>query len=384
MERQAKIGCVSSKYDITFKLKKQLIYLLSVLVVYSAKQRQTWIYVWMENEAGFGTEEIGSVLRRHLLREMFSVKEVAIYSDSKPSHKSLRMCLLLKSLVEENCTIETIKMRYIYHEHTELPTDVDLAYVERATSKKQDNLYTDEQYVDQLQTNSAKRRAHHIIQRMEPWQFYTSMTIEQFFPNHNVTMTGVHVDWTSLREIRLNVREPNLVYVKPAYHIGEDYLTINLSHGEPSASALPFGFSWCRELSKLWLYGRRITKQKWTDLMSMFGVIPVEYQHMYTKLKVINDCDDCHPDRDQTLTDNAEMDNILRQQQQQQYQHQHQHQQHQLQQYQQQHPQPEIMLPEHVVGYPPDLDQFNALSNVQCIVQPYHHQPSESIAFPRW
>lgn len=126
-------------------------------------KRQLWVYnfgihtgsddqghcnVWVEGEAGRGSQEVGSCLIKHVMERLKpNVKKLILWSDScGGQNRNIKLTLMLKALLNDHPTLQEISMRYLEPGHTFIPNDTDFGRIE-SVLKLQQKLYTPEDYI---------------------------------------------------------------------------------------------------------------------------------------------------------------------------------------------------------------------------------------------
>lgn len=150
----------SSVETMTFDLQKTLpLPRIPTNVVFY--KRQLWLYnlgihsgsndqahcnVWVEGEAGRGSQEVGSCLLKHVMEKLGDdrVKHLILWSDSRGGqNRNIKLTLMLKALLNDHITLQTIRLRFLESGYSFLPNDTDFGRIECAL-KLQQRLYTPE------------------------------------------------------------------------------------------------------------------------------------------------------------------------------------------------------------------------------------------------
>lgn len=116
------------------------------LGIHSGSNDQAHCYVWVEGEAGRGSQEVGSCILKHVRERLGNddVKNLILWSDScGGQNRNIKLTLMLKALLVDHPTLQTIKLRFLESGHSFLPNDTDFGRIECALKYHQ-RLYTPE------------------------------------------------------------------------------------------------------------------------------------------------------------------------------------------------------------------------------------------------
>ncbi|CAG9769724.1 unnamed protein product [Ceutorhynchus assimilis] len=138
-----KIFC--SEYNIGFKLPKSahLKVWLYNLGVHDSTAGQGYMYLWIENQAKRGADEVASVIFK-FLKSKSEVDHPIIYTNNCPGqNKNWLLMAFGLQLVEEK-RFKTITHRFLVSGHTHLPSDRDFALIEKRHRKYAPEIYSPE------------------------------------------------------------------------------------------------------------------------------------------------------------------------------------------------------------------------------------------------
>jgi hypothetical protein len=130
------------------------------LGVHSAKSKKGYCYVWTENQAGRGAQEVGSCLLKHIADGNVSpnVTELILWADScGGQNRNIKITLLLKSALENHPSLEKNYIRFLVSGHTFLPNESDFSDIECAL-KHQQRLYMPEDYMRVMSSCRIKKK----------------------------------------------------------------------------------------------------------------------------------------------------------------------------------------------------------------------------------
>lgn len=104
------------------------------LGLHSGTTGQGFFNVWLEHEAGRGTQEVGSCLRKHIKENMKpNVTRLILWSNScGGQNRSIKMVLVLVQILQNHPSLEKLTRRFLQPGHTYLPNDSEFEDVECA------------------------------------------------------------------------------------------------------------------------------------------------------------------------------------------------------------------------------------------------------------
>lgn len=121
--------------------------------------------VWLEHEAGRGTQEVGSCLRKFVNENVKApVKKLVLWSDScGGQNRSIKLVLILIHVLQNHSSLESISLKFLLSGHSFLPNDSHFGDVECAL-KTQQRLYSVDDYLEVMRT--CRRKNKFIVNRM--------------------------------------------------------------------------------------------------------------------------------------------------------------------------------------------------------------------------
>ncbi|XP_045503544.1 uncharacterized protein LOC123700387 [Colias croceus] len=277
---------------ITFDLQKTLpLPRISTNIIYY--KRQVWVYnlgihtgsdgqaycnVWVEGEAGRGSQEVGSCLIKHITEKLRDgVEHLILWSDScGGQNRNIKLTLMLKALLNDHPTLKQISHRFLESGHSFLPNDTDFGRIECAL-KHQQRLYTPEDYIRTMK--SCKKNKPMIVQRLDKKDFLSSQNLEKKTTNRKKAEDGSKVSWLDTKEIVIKKEQLHSIFMRR--NLDEPYIEVNLKKNVRSVSQ-PLSL---RDMDLLWPTGKPISEAKLKDIKSIMHLIPSDAQDFYKKLK---------------------------------------------------------------------------------------------------
>lgn len=277
---------------ITFDLQKTLpLPRIPTNVVFY--KRQLWVYnlgihtgsndqahcnVWVEGEAGRGSQEVGSCLIKHVIERLGGgVKHLILWSDScGGQNRNIKLTLMLKALLDDHPKLQTIRLRFLESGHSFLPNDTDFGRIECAL-KLQQRLYTPEDYI-QIMKNCKKKKPMS-VHRMRKEDFLSSAKLEKRITNRKKATDGSKVSWLNTKEIMLKKEDVFSIFMR--CNLDEEYIMeVNIKKNVRGGIA-----RLTLDLMDLrWPKGKPIPEPKLKDLKSLLHLIPEDAQYFYKNL----------------------------------------------------------------------------------------------------
>lgn len=257
--------------------------------VHSGSDGKGYFYVWLEGEAGRGSQEVGSCIKKHIECHLQNgTKELILWSDScGGQNRNIKITLLIKSILEAHPTLEKVTMRFLISGHSYLPNDSEFGDVECAL-KLQQRLYTPEDYINVMK--SCRRRNKMTVTRMMVKDFVGTSAIEKIIVNRKKDVEDNPVSWLKTREISLTKDKPYNLTLNRIFR-GESQI-VDLTKKSPGRKRKSSSF---QELQPLWPNGKAISTAKLADIQSIIHLIPNDaksfYKHYSADENVTDDLD---------------------------------------------------------------------------------------------
>ena len=244
------------------------------LGIHVGSQNQGIFNVWTENDAGKGTQEVGSCLLKYIKEHIRApVKELRLWSDScGGQNRSIKLVLLLIHALLNHPTIEKITLRFLLSGHSFLPNDSEFSDVESAL-RVQERLYTDNDYMAVMA--KCRRKRKFLITRIQKNDFLSVENLVKAITNRKVDVAKNKVSWLSCHEILLNKDQPTTLFMRS--NLIQEHQKVSIEKQgkgrKPSIKDI--------ELPLLWPHGKPISSEKLKDLKEMYKLIPKDVQQFY-------------------------------------------------------------------------------------------------------
>lgn len=250
------------------------------LCVYDEGERRPYMYVWSENVASRGGQEIGSCVIKHLKNHIpENTTKVICYSDScGGQNRNIKMTMLLKKylhdLLPENA-LETIEQKFFVSGHSYNSCDRCFGLIEKKR-KISSEIYTPDDWVNLIK-NSKTNEPKFNITKMQSVDFVSSIELESVIVNRKKNIDGEKINWLKVRVLKYRRDEPfaiNMTFTDGTYHV------VNIKKKNQDEES----FAMC-DLPSLYPAGNAISKLKYDDLMKLLKYLPTELHDFYINLK---------------------------------------------------------------------------------------------------
>ncbi|KAH9629864.1 hypothetical protein HF086_006548 [Spodoptera exigua] len=252
------------------------------LGVHTGTNDQAYCYVWVEGEAGRGSQEVGSCLLKHMFQNLKpNVKKIILWSEScGGQNRNIKLVLILKALLNDHPSLEEISFRFLESGHSFLPNDNDFAKTECALKQHQ-RIYLPEDYIHIMK--HCKKNKPLQVHRMDKTDFVTSSELESIITNRKKAVDGTKVSWLKTKEIVLKKDEMFTIYMRSNYE--EEFKELNIKKNVRGRQ---------RSISKvllkpMWPTGKAIPGPKLKDLKSLLHLIPQDAKAFYQNLTADDD-----------------------------------------------------------------------------------------------
>ena len=182
------------------------------LGVHSCTSDDVFMYMWLEGQAGRGSQEIGSCLLKYFNTKVEENKKIFhAYSDSCGGQNRNINIALLWSYGVTKLGIKEINHKFMVSGHSYLPNDRDFGKVENA-KKRHENVYTPNQWVN-IVAEANKKKTFKVIP-MASEDFIGFNDYKKNLVIRKKDTAGRKVEWLKIQWIRLVNESPTLSYFK--------------------------------------------------------------------------------------------------------------------------------------------------------------------------
>lgn len=238
-----------------------------------------YFYIWLEHEAGRGTQEVGSCLKKFIIEHLKSgVTHLILWADScGGQNRSIKMVLMLMYILQNHVTLQKITLRFLQPGHTYLPNDSEFGDVE-CSLKSNNRLYTPEDYIN-VMTN-CRRKNKFIVTRLTKEDFRSVAPIQNLITNRKMDINKQKISWMTTFEIELHKSDPFKLFMKSK--LTDEPTVVDISKRAKNRKSKPH---FNMDLPLLYPDGHELSDAKIKDLREMMKLIPVDAKPFYNFLK---------------------------------------------------------------------------------------------------
>ncbi|KAJ0177334.1 hypothetical protein K1T71_007343 [Dendrolimus kikuchii] len=249
------------------------------LGIHCGSDGKGYFYIWLEHEAGRGTQEVGSCLKKNISAHLKpDVTQLILWADScGGQNRSIKMMLMLFHILHNHATLQKITIRFLQPGHTYLPNDSEFGDVECAL-KSQIRLYTAEDYISVMQ--NCRRKNKFVVTRLQKDDFKSVTPLQNIITNRKCDENKQKISWLSTFEIELRRDEPLKLFMKSK--LEEEPQVIDISRGGKGRKQKS---NFAIDLPILYPTGRELSTAKIQDLKELLKLIPTDAKGFYSFLR---------------------------------------------------------------------------------------------------
>ena len=147
-----------------------------------------FMYVWTENIASRGSQEVASVLIKHTQNIQLKPKHLIAWSDScGGQNRNIEVALFWNYLLHSVDGLESITHKFLIPGHSYLPNDSDFSHIE-TKQKRKANIYSPEEYITIIQ--KACDEKPFAVTEMKTSEFISTKPLEENSTNRKRTTNG--------------------------------------------------------------------------------------------------------------------------------------------------------------------------------------------------
>lgn len=253
------------------------------LCIYDEVTGKGYMYMWTENMASRGADEIGSCVVKHLQTyDSVNTEKVNFYSDScGGQNKNIKITLLLKKVLCLLNNIDIITQKYFVSGHSYNSCDRCFAMIEKQR-KVTTEVYVPRHWFNIVRNSKKKEPQFEVIQ-MAQSEFVSSNTIIPLIVNRKVTTINTKINWFKIDTIANKKHEPFKLYVTETNNPTQNVVNLHKNGVTKEMFAdtiLPIAEE------------KKIDKQKYLDLIALLEFMPQKYHDFYRNLGHFQDDED--------------------------------------------------------------------------------------------
>ncbi|KAL4713786.1 hypothetical protein ACJJTC_012303 [Scirpophaga incertulas] len=251
------------------------------LGIHSGSDGKGYFHIWLEHEAGRGTQEVGSCLKKFISARMKPDRtHLILWADScGGQNRSIKMVLMLLHILHSHAKLQKITMRFLQPGHTYLPNDSEFGDVECAL-KSNFRLYTPDDYIAVME--NCRRKNKFVVTRLEKDDFQSVAPLQNSITNRKSDVDKQKISWLSTFEIELRRSEPTKLFMKS--NLDEEARVVDISKGAKNRKQKP---NFVLDLPILYPNGRELSSAKIQDLKELMKLVPSDAKAFYGFLRTV-------------------------------------------------------------------------------------------------
>lgn len=249
------------------------------LCVHDETNQQSFMYMWAENEASRGTQEVASCLFHHIKHNIpDSVTHLTLYSDGcGGQNRNIKMSLMLTDLLQKSAALKIIDQKFFISGHSFNSCDRAFALIEKA-KKYYSDIFVPNDWVDMVKECKRSKPKFKVF-RMQKDSFFSSRSLEQNITNRKKYTDGSKAQWLKTVWIRIEKEKPLILNMKFNYY-GTDFYELDLWPRKKGRHSYQL-----RNLDVLYPNGKELTEEKLQHLIELSQYIPPIHHNFYNGLR---------------------------------------------------------------------------------------------------
>lgn len=184
------------------------------LCVYDEIHQVAYMYIWSENIASRGAQEIGSALLYHFKHHLpTATEQIILYSDSCGSqNRNIKLTLMLKKFLVISERILKIEQNFFIPGHSYNSCDRCFGLIERQ-KKSTENIFCPQHWINLIK-QSKKSAPKFVVTELCEEDFFSSQAQEKLIKNRRDTVDKQKINWFKIRRIVNMASDPFVLEVE--------------------------------------------------------------------------------------------------------------------------------------------------------------------------
>lgn len=240
-----------------------------------------YMYMWPENLAKRGSDEIASILYKHLKENRNEYKKLVVYSDNcTGQNKNWTVVCLWQQLIKEKI-FNIVEHRFLVVGHTHLPSDRDFAIIEKYKRHHLKQVYTPDDWYQAVL--KAKRNNPFKVIVLKQQDILSFKDLQLQITKKTQTDTKDKVNFSKICVFKFVQDSPNVMFLKHLWN--EEFKSVNVGKkGVRTSANLTI-----RDLKIKYDAPIPLNPKKLSNLLALLRYIPPIYQNYYREIGVVED-----------------------------------------------------------------------------------------------
>lgn len=259
-----------------FYLRKAWVYNLGL---HDCLTDKGYMYMWPENVAKRGSDEIASILYKHFKENPQQYEKLIVYSDNcSGQNKNWSVICLWHQLVKEKI-FKTIEHRFQVVGHTHLPSDRDFAIIERYKRRYLKEVYVPDDWYKAVQKSRRKNPFSVIVISQEDILCFKDL--QNQIVKKTLTDQKEKLGFSKIIAFKFTHETTNVMFIK--HDFNEEFKPVSIGkRGLRAAVAINF-----QDLKKKYAEPVALNPKKISNLCELSRFIPPAYMQYYRDIGVV-------------------------------------------------------------------------------------------------
>lgn len=233
------------------------------------------MFVWTENVAKRGSDEVASILLKYLSSKIGNAEHLVFFTDNCPGqNKNWLLISLWFQLVKEQ-KFKTITHHFLVSGHTHLPSDRDFALIEKRHRKYAPLVYSPEEWQNIIKESNKKRPFNLTV--MEQEDFLNGKPLLENIKKSTSTDEHHSLNFANVFSFLFKSDNKKAFYVKHSVNGVYEPVTV-VKKGRPNEISVA-------ALKQKYVEPIKIAKKKLENVKSLLPYIPPMYHPFYNSLR---------------------------------------------------------------------------------------------------
>ncbi|XP_072399582.1 uncharacterized protein [Diabrotica undecimpunctata] len=195
------------------------------LGIHDCVEDMGYMYMWPEHLAKRRSDEIASILYKHFKENPTEHRKLVVYSDNcAGQNKNWTIVCLWQQLVKES-VFDTIEHRFLVVGHTHLPSDRDLAIIEKHKRRYLNQVYTPDDWYQAVLKSKRKNPYNVIVLQQQDILSFKDLQIQNI-TKKTQTENKEKLNFSKICTFKFTHETPNVMFYKHIWN--ELFKSVNI------------------------------------------------------------------------------------------------------------------------------------------------------------